>query len=121
MDDYFSVGTGAEDMAFRQKSIAEFLEVVDLAIEDDPDGFILVGHGLRTRAQVDDGQTAMAEADGTTKVHALPIRPPMGDGLEHGANQGLSDPGTGVKDQFTSDATHRWLLAARPCASENSA
>ena len=54
VDDDFGVRPGPEGMAFREKFLPQFLEVIDFAVEDDPDRLIFIGHRLGTGVQVDD-------------------------------------------------------------------
>ncbi len=42
VDDDFRVGVGAELVPLRDERRAQFLEIVNLAVEDDPDGAVLV-------------------------------------------------------------------------------
>ena len=52
----------------------EFLEVVDLAVEDDDDGAVLVEQRLLAGRDVDDRQAAVAEADARLEVQAALVR-----------------------------------------------
>ena len=51
-------------MAALFESGLNFAVVVDFAVEGDPDRFVFVGEGLMTAAEIDDGETSLAE-DGT--------------------------------------------------------
>ena len=73
---------------------AEFGEVVNLAIEDNPDGFIFVGHRLMTgRAEVDDAQAAVPERNCVSGAGEYPdptvVRPAMSHSFGHPADQVL--------------------------------
>ncbi len=46
VDDDFSVGVGTESVAGGNQLRAQFLEVIDFAVEGDPDGLIFIAHGL---------------------------------------------------------------------------
>ena len=62
MDDHLGVGmVGGEPVAGALSSLAQFDVVVDLAVEDDRDGPVLVEHRLLAGGHVDDGQPAHAE------------------------------------------------------------
>jgi hypothetical protein len=67
--------------------------VVDLAIEHDPYGIILIRHWLTTAADVDDTQSPMAEANGhpTTLKHlkSVPVRSAMLDRMTHGLRDSM--------------------------------
>ena len=51
----------AEMVAARLEIAAQLAMVVDLAVEDDPDRAVFVGHRLVAAGAIDDRQTAMAE------------------------------------------------------------
>ena len=61
--DHFGVGPGPEAMALGLQLGDQRLEVVDLAVERDPDRAVLVREGLLARRQVDDREPPMAEPD----------------------------------------------------------
>ena len=62
VDDDFGVGVRAEDVAARDQVASQLAVVVDLAVEDELDRAVLVGHRLvRGGAEVDDAQPAEAE------------------------------------------------------------
>ena len=48
-------------MTERAELFAEFAVVVDFAVEDDPDGTVLVRDRLLSAFEIDDGQAAMTE------------------------------------------------------------
>ena len=62
VDDGFGVGLGAEAMAAGLELAAELAMVVDLAVEDDPDRAVFVGHRLLAAGPVDDRQAPVTEA-----------------------------------------------------------
>ena len=61
VDDGFGVGLGAERWPRASQVAAQLAVVVDLAVEDDPDRAVLVGHRLLAAGAVDDGQAPVAE------------------------------------------------------------
>src|SRR5262249_38046751 len=61
VDDRFRVGGRVEAMSGRLELAPQLAEVVDLAVEDDPDRPILVVNRLMPGRQVDDAQTPHAE------------------------------------------------------------
>jgi hypothetical protein len=66
MDDGLGIRVGSEDVAKRFKVATQLLEIVDLAIEDQPNRTIFVAHRLvASGAEVDDGQADEAEIDNT--------------------------------------------------------
>ena len=49
MNNYFRVGFGSKTMALSQKLCAQFLEIVDLTVEDNADRSIFIEDRLVTR------------------------------------------------------------------------
>ena len=71
----------------------QLLEVVDLAVEDDDDGAVLVVQRLLAGREVDDRQAAVAEADARREVQAALVRAAVVLALVHAraARRGRSD------------------------------
>src|SRR5439155_2933665 len=65
MDNDFGVGmVSAKAVSGRTQFAAQPQVVVDLTIEDNPDGFVLVGHWLSgSSAEVDDRKAAVRQPD----------------------------------------------------------
>ena len=64
VQDHFGIGATAEVVPLLLQLGLEFLEVVDLAIEDQMDVAVATGHGLTAvLAQVDDAEAAVSEGD----------------------------------------------------------
>ena len=61
MHDDFGVRVGRKPVASRFEVGAKFAVVVDLPVEGDPDGAILIGKRLPPAGEVNDGQPAVAE------------------------------------------------------------
>ena len=61
VDDHFGVAVRAEAMAGAFQPPAQLAEVVDFAVEDDPDRAVFVRQRLLPAGQVDDRQPAMAQ------------------------------------------------------------
>ena len=76
---------GAKDVSARLQVAPQLLEVVDLAVEDHPDRFILIGQRLTPGAQIDNTQPRMPQPHSAAtvlraeigKVFAVLIRPAM--------------------------------------------
>ena len=82
-------------------------EVVDLAVEDDPDRAVFVGDRLVTPRAVDDGEAAHGEADAPVQMAPVLVRPPVADGLAHPPEQlGVHAAVAAAHDP--DDSTHRW-------------
>jgi hypothetical protein len=63
MNDDFSIRMGAEGVSSGNQLCAQFLKVVNLAVEGDPYGLIFIAHGLMTGGRkVYDGQPAVLQA-----------------------------------------------------------
>src|SRR4051812_15221716 len=62
---------------------AQFLEVVNLAVEDHPDRFIGIRHGLMAPTQIDDRKTAEPETERAGHEITFVIGSSMKDGASH--------------------------------------
>src|SRR5262249_38896282 len=58
-----AVGAGAEAVALALEIAPHALEVVELAVGDDPQALVLTGDRLVAGGQVDDAESGMAEPD----------------------------------------------------------
>ena len=63
MHQHFGVGPGAKSMTARFQLRPQLLEVVDLAVEDHPEGAVFVAHRLMAAGEIDDRQAAESEAN----------------------------------------------------------
>src|SRR3970282_2802779 len=61
MDNDFGVSAGAKPVALGDQEGPQLLVVIDLAVVDDPNGFVLIADRLLSTAQVDDLQPSMAQ------------------------------------------------------------
>ena len=95
MDDDFGVAVGAEPVSRVQQDLAQLDVIENLAVERDPDGPVLVGHGLSAAFEINDAQAGVAQADPTigVEVDAAAIRTAMAQGRQHAAYIRLADPG----------------------------
>src|SRR5271156_2002624 len=63
MNDYLRVCMGMKPMAARFQTRAQFLEIIDLAVEDEPDGAVFVGHRLTPRSRdVNNGESVVGDS-----------------------------------------------------------
>ena len=77
-------------MALCCEFLPEFNVIVDLAVEDEPEGSVLVRHRLAgIFREVDDGKAAVGEGDSPFRVGSLAIRATVGDALRHRGNEPL--------------------------------
>ena len=81
--------------------------VVDLAVVDDPARLVLVGHGLLTARDVDDGEAPVAEPHRSFRPQALAVGPPMTEHIPHALEQRFVHALAGVQVDNADDATHR--------------
>ena len=89
MDEPFGIAVRSKAMAALEQALCQLSVVLDVAIESDPDGSILVGEGLRATVNVDDAQTAVSEADSGDAMHAFTIGTAMRNGVAHRDNATL--------------------------------
>ena len=100
---HLAVGLGGEAVTTGDQLLAQLLVVVDLAVEGEDQGLVLVVDGLMSRLEVDDRQAAKAHGDGFVAVIAVGIGTAMGDDVRHA----LDDAVTVVKRACkAADTTH---------------
>ena len=85
------VGSTVELIALGLELGAKLLEVVDLAVEDDNDAAVLIGHGLSAGlGQVEDRQAAEAQGNAAVDKLAAHVGTTMDDAVHHlGEHLGL--------------------------------
>ena len=85
------VGAAVELIALGLELGAKLLEVVDLAVEDDDDAAVLVGHGLSASlGQVEDRQAAEAQGNAAVDKLTAHVGTAMDDAVHHlGEHLGL--------------------------------
>ena len=107
--DHLPVALAREAMAVLQL-LAQLAEVVDLAVEDQPERSVFVRHRLAGRvAQVDDGEAPVAEARGPVQMQALPVGPTVGQGGGHGSD--VLAPHRAAAREHSAHAAHRSRIA----------
>src|SRR6516162_3908473 len=74
MDNHLGVRVCSKCMTTSQQIGANFLEIVNLAIENHPDLLLKVRHRLMTSGQINDRKTPEAESERTVKIVPLVIR-----------------------------------------------
>ena len=115
VDDGFGIGSGAETVAQRDQLLAQWLVIVDFAIEDDLHVARLVAQRLVAGSDIDNRQAPVQQAHlprtvgGGGLQHAGVIRAAVRDGAPHGLERGqLAGVGRG-KDQ-TGNTAHNISL-----------
>jgi hypothetical protein len=72
---HFGVGPATKLMTATAQAVAQLLVVVDLAVEDDPDGLILVRHRLSAGArQVEERKPAMNQLTAISRIEPSTVR-----------------------------------------------
>lgn len=94
--DNLRIGAGMEAMTGGLETGAKIFEIVNFAVENEPEGAVLIGHRLATRVgYINDCQAVVAERDAVgncRRAEALDrraIRPAMPDRARHPFNRGL--------------------------------
>jgi hypothetical protein len=108
MRDHLSIALGREAMSTRSKAISQLPVVVDLPIEYDRDGAILVMDGLVAGGEVNDPQTLDPKTDWTLNVNTTCIGAPVLEASAHGVNQ-LGGYRLPVAASLSDDAAHRLI------------
>ena len=80
VQDDLGVGAGPEPVPSRLQPGPQILEVVDFPVEDDPEGFVLVGHRLvPLEGKVDDAQPRVTQAGLPERQDPPVVRPPVAE------------------------------------------
>ena len=107
VDEHLGVAVAAEHVSVRNQLGAQMQVVVDLAVEGDPDGPVLVRHRLGAgRGEIDDRQAPVAERDGPVHVQAAPVGAAMRDDLRHASDELAVGRLSGIAVQEAADAAH---------------
>src|SRR5206468_9908622 len=83
VDDRFGVGPGPVAMAAALQVAADLAVVVNLAVEDDPDGTVFIRRRLLTGAQIDDAQSAVRQGGVGVEVETRFVRSAVGENVAH--------------------------------------
>ena len=92
-------------MAGAGQFIAQFAEIVDFAIADQPQALVFVGQRLVTTGQVDDGETAHADDAVAVVVPTMIIRATVPRDVAHVRHERRIG-GTAVEMNDAVDAAH---------------
>jgi hypothetical protein len=104
MNQHLCITAGCKAVSAFLKFPAQILKVIYLSIEDNPDGLILIRHGLAARHKVDDGQAAMPKQHALSLIDAFTIRPAVGKGKGHF----LNDSGIGARADYAANTAHQF-------------
>jgi hypothetical protein len=111
VDNGFGVTIRDEAVAAAFEIGTKFLEVVDLAIEDDPDGTVFIEDGLMTAGNVDNAEAGHAEAGTILREDALIVGAAMNDGLTHPVDGGGFDSIASLAAHDACDSAHSSILS----------
>src|SRR6478672_8972632 len=79
----FRVASGAELMSERLQALRQLREVIDLAVEDYPNGAVFVAEWLLTSFDVDYAEATVSEGNPSCRILPQSVRPAMRNGGIH--------------------------------------
>jgi hypothetical protein len=85
---------------------AQFREIVNLAVENDPNGSVFVKNRLVAARQVDDAQAPHSKAGSALDENPLVIRSPMDNRLAHVVDRAGFDPFAARRAHNASNPAH---------------
>ena len=98
-------------MAPVDQILVQGLEIIDLAIEDDPNRSVLVRHGLVSTGEVDNTQAVEGQADVASQIDSVVVRPAMPGDFAHPVdNIFLHAPG-GIEIEEPANSAHDGMKA----------
>jgi len=111
MDENFGVAARCEGVPARNQLLAESFKVVNLAVEDGPDGSVLIADGLPAILEIDDAEASHAETDVSGNKSAVIVRTAMDHRIAHALDV-LSGDRMAVETQNSRYAAHdcQWLF-----------
>src|SRR5262249_13041449 len=117
VDEALGVRLRAERVALRLEVRAQLVEVVDLAVERDPERAVLVRERLTARGrEVDDRETSMPERGGAEDLDPFAVGPPVRECAGHGADGALVSGTREVAPHFSRDPAHTRAESSTPRA-----
>src|SRR5882724_8860485 len=106
VNNHFGIRVCAKTMAAFSKFSPQLFEVVDLAVQDDPDCFLCIRHRLVASGQIDDRETAKAETNRAIEKVALVVGTAMPNLFGHSPNRVRFDRLVPDKVKLAADAAH---------------
>ena len=106
MQQDFGVGMGLQLVPGAHELVADRLEVVDLAVEDDPHLAVRRTHRLRPAFDIDDGEAAVAHHRPRAARAPLPVGPPVPDRGVHAGEQRLIGQPVALSGKGEHEAAH---------------
>ena len=112
MNDGFGIAARPEMVPPGLEFASKLAKVVNLSVEDDPDGFVLVRDRLGPALDVDDRKAPHREPNATVfQMKASAVGPSMGNRVVHGLEQVAVDRPGFAKGVDADNPTH---VVARP-------
>src|SRR5437667_7550323 len=112
VDDNLGIRAGVKTMTFLLELGTKDGEIVDLAVEDDPDRAIFVKDGLMSAVQIDNAKTPHTESYAIFDIYALVIRTTMHDLLAHAMNGFFIDSKCLIRACDSGNTAHWFSLSA---------
>jgi hypothetical protein len=106
VNDGFGIALRAVLVTTRSHLLPELGVVVDFAVEDDPDGFVLIADWLVTGRKIDDAQPAHAKPNRPVDIEPIVIGPAVGHGGAHFSHSLSTDCGVLIELDYSGYATH---------------
>ena len=103
---YLGVTVGPKTISQLFKFHSQFFEIVDFAIENDPDCLFGVGHWLMASGKVNDGKATKPQADWTGNKITFVVRAAMSNGIRHSPDYLRIDRCVIGEIKLTADAAH---------------
>jgi hypothetical protein len=91
MNNGLGIAIGIEGVPKILELLAEFLIVIDLAIENYPGGLILIVDRLLAALDINDRQTPHSQSNVPIDIETIIVWPTVLDGHAHAREQGLVD------------------------------
>ena len=108
VEQHLRVRLGGELVALLEQLLPQGAVVVDLPVEHEDLGAVLVQNGLAPALQVDDGESPEAQADLPVGIVVRVVRSPVADGVGHGLENALVPLGVAAADK-SYESTHNVL------------
>ena len=106
VDDHFRVGARSEDVPASLQLQSQFPKVVDLAVENDPNGRLPVRHRLVAAVQIDDGKAPKTQADAAGAIRAVVVGTTMCNRCGHRGDCSRLNGALVAEIVLTANSTH---------------
>ena len=93
-------------MPLRKEFRSQFQVVIYLPIKDDPYRLVFVSNGLAAPREINDTESAHAQADRSRHIVALVIGPPVGHGPIHLLELVTFRFRAGIEQKYAADSAH---------------